>query len=94
MMSQHVTNNQFPVGQLQQLSLLFPDPVGSLNNMKRTFSTLLSVTKKTAQKIFIQDLIKCNLQTKNTEFVVRRLIHHSKSQVFQSMNDANVAYGC
>ena len=69
MVSRQMTSLQCSVDQLRQLSLMFPDPPGSLNNMERTFNTLLSVTKKTVQKIFIQDLMQRNLQMKNTEYI-------------------------
>ena len=84
MVSLRVTKEQFSVDQIQRLSLMFPDPHGSFNYMKRTYSILFSVTKKTVQKIYIQDLLQRGLQTKNIEFVVKKMIRHSKSEVFRS----------
>ena len=45
------------------------------------------ITKKMIQKIFIKDLLQRGLQTKNTEFVVKSLMKHSKSTAFQSLEN-------
>ena len=90
MASQDVTVNKCSVDQLQSLSLMFPDPQRSLDNMKRTYYTLLSVTKKTVQKIYIQDLIRHGFQTKNTQFVLKRLVRCSKSETFRSAENVKV----
>ena len=84
MVSHTVTKFRFPVDQIQRISVMFPDSIGSFNNMKRTYSILFSVTKKKVQQIFIQDLLQRGLQTKNTEFVVKKIMRHTKSEAFQS----------
>ena len=84
-----VTVEQSPVDQLRNLSFLFPDPQRSLNNMKRTYYSLLSVTKKTAQKIFLQDLLQRDLLTQSASYVVRCIVRSSKSTSFKT--ERNVA---
>ena len=84
MVSHTVTKFRFPVDQIQRISVMFPDSIGSFNNMKRTYSILFSVTKKKVQQIFIQDLLQRGLRTKNTDFVVEKIMRHTKSEAFRS----------
>ena len=72
-----------PVVILRRLVSVFPDPVGSLPMMTRTFFNLLKVTKKTVQSNYLRKLQMKNLETQHCSFLIKTMMKNSKSEAIK-----------